>query len=126
MSDSTKARAPSGFSPPTTTATAYAAPGGTCVAEACADEATVAQHIEGHLDGAAGSGHPSPSPGGDHEDGDAHDAPSADCLCHLVYAPTTVAPDAVALRTPVRARFATDADRPPLVAVEGPEHVPLG
>ncbi|HIG75102.1 MAG TPA: hypothetical protein EYQ24_11145 [Bacteroidetes bacterium] len=92
----------------------------------CADEATVAQHIEGHLDGAAGSGHPSPSPGGDHEDGDAHDAPSADCLCHLVYAPTTVAPDAVALRTPVRARFATDADRPPLVEVEGPEHVPLG
>ena len=37
-----------------------------------------------------------------------------------------VAPDAVALRTPVRARFATDADRPPLVEVEGPEHVPLG
>lgn len=92
---------------------------------ACADEATLAQHAESHTDGRAGGGHPAPASGDAHDENGSHEAPAADCLCHLVFVPTAVLPDAVALRIPERARFTPDVDRPLRVAPDGPEHVPL-
>jgi len=63
---------------------------------ACADEAAAATHVDGyHVDGAVPAGaHPTPSPGGNHDEGRTHEeAPGmADCLCHVVFAPTGFVP----------------------------------
>ena len=93
---------------------------------ACADEALAAEHGETHADGLPSGGHPAPAPGDSHDDGHGHDEASfADCLCHVVFTSTAVAPDAAALpRRP--ARFAAFVLVPPAVEPSGLDHVPLG
>ena len=63
---------------------------------ACADEATAAEHGETHTDAHASSGHPVFAPGDSHDDSEHedHEGTFADCLCHVVFAPTCVVPDA--------------------------------
>ena len=95
---------------------------------ACADEATATEHADGsHADPTAQGGHPAPAPGDSHDDGEhGHDDGSAaDCLCHVVFAPTTVVPDAGADRALEPARFATYVATPPEVEPLGRDHVPL-
>ena len=94
---------------------------------ACADEAVAAEHDESHVDPASAGGHPAPVPGDAHDNGNDHqDETAADCLCHVVFAPTSIVPDVGAPPTPASGRFASDAAAPPAVEPAGLDHVPLG
>lgn len=96
---------------------------------ACADEAEAAGHAGGsHVDGVAAAGaHPLPAPGADHDEGAPHGEPlgMVDCLCHVVFVSTAVAP---MLGPPAEVAFAFAAYRG--AGAEGevppPGHVPLG
>ena len=94
---------------------------------ACADEATAAEHGETHTDALASGGHPVPAPGDSHGDEEhGHDEGTfADCLCHVVFAPTGVVPDAGVRPAAEPAAFAYVADAPPEVEPLGLDHVPL-
>ena len=91
---------------------------------ACADESVAAESSETHADVLAGGGHPVPAPGDSHGH-DHEDGTFADCLCHVVFAPTDIVP-AVGVRpaagTPA---FAYVADAPPEGEPMGLDHVPL-
>ena len=93
---------------------------------ACADEATAVEHEETHTDALASGGHPVPVPGDSHDDEHEHEEGTfADCLCHVVFAPTTIVP-AVGARPAVEpADFAFVANAPPEVEPMGLDHVPL-
>jgi hypothetical protein len=96
---------------------------------ACADEVAIAAHAgDTHVDAPLAPGaHQVPAPGGDHNDGPdhGHDGPTADCLCHVVFAPVAFVP-AVGAR-PTRSGEALPAvvDTPPQVGPLGLDHVPL-
>ena len=94
---------------------------------ACADEAEAAERPgEVHTDGLSGGGHPAPAPGDSHDGGHDHDgSASADCLCHIVYAPTAVVPEVRARPAPDLAPFAAPAEIPPEVEPDGLDPVPL-
>ena len=99
---------------------------------ACADEAAVAEHAgETHTDALASGGHPVPAPGESHQDGGHdHDGPSegaafADCLCHVVFTPTTAVPAVGSRPASWPAVFAYVGKAPPEVEPLGFEHVPL-
>lgn len=94
---------------------------------ACADEALAAEHGETHTDASFGGGHPTPAPGDSHDDGehDDHEGTFADCLCHVVFAPTAVLPEVGARPAPESAPFAYVADGLPEVEPLGLDHVPL-
>jgi hypothetical protein len=97
---------------------------------ACADEAAAADHSGGyHVDGATAAGaHPSPAPGGDHDEGTPHEeAPGmGDCLCHVVFTRTEHLPEVDAAPAAAPGAYAAylrhlvSADAKPL------DHVPLG
>ena len=93
---------------------------------ACADEAEAAEHPgEVHLDG-LGGGHPAPVPGGSHDGGHGHDEGTfADCLCHIVFAPTAIVPEVGARPAPDPAPFVAPAETPSEVEPDGLDHVPL-
>ena len=94
---------------------------------ACADEAVAAEHGETHTDALASGGHPVPAPGDSHDDGEHkdHEGTFADCLCHVVFAPTAVLPEVGARPAPEPAPFAYVADGVPEVEPLGLDHVPL-
>ena len=93
---------------------------------ACADEAVAAEHSEAHADPASSGGHPAPVPG-DSDDGHDHDdETSADCLCHVVFAPTAIVPDVGAPPAPTSGQLASNMVAPPEVEQSGLDHVPLG
>ena len=94
---------------------------------ACADEAEAAGHPgEVHTDGLAGGGHEMPVPGGSHDGGHDHgEGASADCLCHLVYAPTAVVPEVGGRPAPGLAPSAAPTETPPEVEPDGLDPVPL-
>jgi hypothetical protein len=95
----------------------------------CADEVAAAEYAgDTHLDAPGAQGaHAVPVPGDSHEEGEhEHDGGAfADCLCHVVFAPTGVVP-AVGVR-PVGGpgEFAAFVAAPPEVEPLGLEHVPL-
>ena len=94
---------------------------------ACADEAAAVEHGESRADGPPGGGHPSPAPDDSHDDGHGHDdGTSADCLCHLAFTPTAVAPEVGAQPAPEPFDFAAVVAAIPEVEPEGLDHVPLG
>lgn len=94
---------------------------------ACADEALASESSETHTDALASGGHPVPAPGDSHDDGDHEheDGTFADCLCHVVFAPTTIVPTVGARPAVEPAEFAYVADAPPEVEPLGLDHVPL-
>lgn len=97
---------------------------------ACADEAEVAEHAgDAHDHGTVVQGaHLVPAPGGDHDDEPDHDHDGvlADCLCHVVFAPTASFPTVAGRPAPVPAEVAFVLGTPPDVAPSGVDHVPLG
>ena len=93
---------------------------------ACADEAVAAESSETHTDVLASGGHPVPSPGDSHDDEHQHEEGTfADCLCHVVFAPTAVLPEVGARPASAPARFAFVVAAPPEVEPLGLDHVPL-
>lgn len=93
---------------------------------ACADEAVAAEYGETHSDTPLAQGaHDVPAPGDSHDDQDGHDESGADCLCHIVFAPTGVAPTVGSHPAGEPLDIAFVADAPPEVEPQGPEHVPL-
>ena len=95
---------------------------------ACADEAQAAEHGQTHTDAPlAQGGHDVPAPGDSHDDGEHedHEGTFADCLCHVVFAPTAVLPEVGARPAPEPAPFAYVADGVPEVEPLGLDHVPL-
>ena len=95
---------------------------------ACADEALAAEHDETHVDGALAQGaHGVPAPGDSHGDDEHedHEGTFADCLCHVVFAPTAVVPEVGARPTTEGAPPAAPADALPEVEPLGLDHVPL-
>ena len=94
---------------------------------ACADEATAAEHEETHADRLASGGHPVPAPGDSHDDDEhGHDEGTfADCLCHVVFAPTGVVPDAGVRPASAPAAYVYVGAAPPDVEPLGLDHVPL-
>ncbi|MDT0630804.1 hypothetical protein RQM47_11950 [Rubrivirga sp. S365] len=92
---------------------------------ACADEAEAAEHGEAHTDASFAPGaHPAPAPGDAHG-ADGHAGAFADCLCHVVFAPTGVVPDVGARLVGGAAAFAAFVAAPPEVEPLGLDHVPL-
>ena len=98
----------------------------------CADEVAVAEHVGGtHTDVLASGGHPVSAPGSTHGDGEhEHDgAPDgggfADCLCHVVFTPTTAVPAVGVRPAAAPAAFVYVASAPPEVEPLGLDHVPL-
>ena len=63
---------------------------------ACADEALASESSETHTDALASGGHPVPAPGDSHDEGEHEheEGTFADCLCHVVFTPTGIVPDA--------------------------------
>ena len=64
---------------------------------ACADEALAAETGETHTDArVAQGGHDVPAPGDRHDEGEHEheEGTFADCLCHVVFTPTGIVPDA--------------------------------
>jgi hypothetical protein len=95
---------------------------------ACADEAVAAEYTGGtHTDALAAGGHPVPAPGDSHDDEEhGHDESTfADCLCHVVFTPTGVVPDAGVRPSSEPAEFAAFVAAPPEVEPLGLDHVPL-
>ena len=94
---------------------------------ACADEALASESSETHTDLLANGGHPVPAPGDSHDDGDHEheEGTFADCLCHVVFAPTGVVPGAGVRPASEPAAFAYVADGLPEVEPQGLDHVPL-
>ena len=94
---------------------------------ACADEAVAAEHGETHTDAQLAQGaHDVPGPGDSPDDSGKHeDGTFADCLCHVVFAPTAVAPTVGSRPAGASVDLAFVADAPPEVEPQGPEHVPL-
>lgn len=93
---------------------------------ACADEAETATHQgETRVDGTAQGGHPVPAPSNSHDDTD-HEGMFADCLCHIVFTPTTVVPTLGARPALERSDFAVAVAAIPDVEPTGLDHVPLG
>ena len=93
---------------------------------ACADESVAARSSETHADVLANGGHPVPVPGGSHDDEHEHEEGTfADCLCHVVFAPTAVLPEVGARPAPEPAPFVYVADGLPEVEPLGLDHVPL-
>ena len=98
---------------------------------ACADEARAAEHGQTHTDAPLARGaHDVPAPGdshddGDHDDHDDHEGTFADCLCHVVFAPTAVVPGVGVRPASEPARFAFVVAAPPEVEPLGLDHVPL-
>ena len=94
---------------------------------ACADEAAQAEHGESHTDVLSNGGHPVPAPGDSHDDGDHEheEGTFADCLCHVVFTPTEIVPDAGVRPAAEPAAFVYVADAPPEVEPLGLDHVPL-
>lgn len=93
---------------------------------ACADEkAAAASPVGTHADTLAQGGHPVPAPAGSHDDGEHDHASSADCLCHVVFAPTSGIPSAEADRAPEAVQFAVYVATPTEVEPAGLDHVPL-
>ena len=89
---------------------------------ACADEGGAAEHGETPADVLADGGHPVPAPGDRH----GHDEGTfADCLCHVVFAPTTVVPEVGVRPAGESAPFAALAETPTEAEPEGLDHVPL-
>jgi hypothetical protein len=91
---------------------------------ACADEAVAAESSETHTDVLAGGGHPVPAPGDSHGH-DHEDGTFADCLCHVVFAPTGIVPAVGVRPATAPAEFAYVADGLPEVEPLGLDHVPL-
>ena len=94
---------------------------------ACADEAVAAGSSETHTDVLANGGHPVPMPGDSHDDGEHEheEGTFADCLCHVVFAPTTIVPAVGVRPASAPAEFAYAADGVPEVEPMGLDHVPL-
>jgi hypothetical protein len=100
---------------------------------ACADEAETAGHPgEVHTNEIAGGDHPAPVlggvsvPGGSPDDGHGHnEGASADCLCHLAFAPTAVVPEVGARPAPGLAPLAAPTETPPEVEPDVLDPVPL-
>ena len=94
---------------------------------ACADEAVAASSSETHTDVPANGGHPVPAPGDTHDGGHGdHEGTFADCLCHIVFAPTTIVPVVGARPTAGLVAFVHVVGAPPEVEPSGLDHVPLG
>lgn len=91
---------------------------------ACADEAVAAESSETHADVLANGGHPVPAPGDSHGH-DHEDGAFADCLCHVVFAPTDIVPAVGVRPASAPAEFAYVADGLPEVEPMGLDHVPL-
>ena len=95
---------------------------------ACADEAEAAEHAgQTHVDSFAGGGHPAPAPGDSHDEHEGGDEGGtfADCLCHVVFAPTAIVPTAEVDCVPEPADFSVAVATPPEVEPLGLDHVPL-
>ena len=93
---------------------------------ACADEAVAAGSGETHTDVLANGGHPVPVPGDSHDDEHEHEEGTfADCLCHVVFAPTTIVPAVGVRPASAPAELAYAADGVPEVEPLGLDHVPL-
>ncbi len=94
---------------------------------ACADEADATEHLDGsHADPSAQGAHPAPAPGETHDESGHGEESIADCLCHVVFAPTAVVPSGDALLVPEPARFGAPVAALPEVEPSGLDHVPLG
>ena len=94
---------------------------------ACADEAITVADLDGtHADQVTLGPHPAPAPGETHDEHGHDDEFAADCLCHIVFAPTAVVPSGDALRVPEPARFGAPVAARPQVEPSGLDHVPLG
>ena len=94
---------------------------------ACADEAVTAESTGTHADRLANGVHPVPAPGDSHDGGHGdHEGTFADCLCHVVFAPTTIVPVVGARPTSGLAAFAHVVGAPSEVEPSGLDHVPLG
>ena len=94
---------------------------------ACADEALAAESSETHTDALASGGHPVPAPGDSHDEGEHEheEGTFADCLCHVVFTPTGIVPDAGVRPASEPAEFAAFVAMPPEVEPQGLDHVPL-
>ena len=94
---------------------------------ACADEAVAAEHGGTHTDARLAQGaHDVPAPGESHDEDHEHEEGTfADCLCHVVFTPTGVVPDAGVRPASEPAAYAYVAEAPPEVESSGPDHVPL-
>ena len=95
---------------------------------ACADEALAAETGEMHTDAPlAQGGHDVPAPGDSHDEGEHEheEGTFADCLCHVVFTPTGIVPDAGVRPASEPTEFAYVADAPPEVEPLGLDHVPL-
>ena len=94
---------------------------------ACADEAVAAGSTETHTDVLANGGHPVPVPGDSHDEGEHEheEGTFADCLCHVVFAPTTIVPAVGVRPASAPAEFAYVANGLPEVEPKGLDHVPL-
>ena len=93
---------------------------------ACADEATAVENEETHTDALASGGHPVPVPGDSHDDEHEHEEGTfADCLCHVVFAPTGIVPDAGVRPASAPAAYVYVGAAPPDVEPLGLDHVPL-
>ena len=94
---------------------------------ACADEALASESSETHTDALASGGHPVPAPGDSHDEGEHEheEGTFADCLCHVVFTPTGIVPDAGVRPASEPAEFAAFVAMPPEVEPQGLDHVPL-
>jgi len=95
---------------------------------ACADEALAAETGETHTDArVAQGGHDVPAPGDRHDEGEHEheEGTFADCLCHVVFAPTTIVPAVGVRPASAPAEFAYVANGLPEVEPKGLDHVPL-
>ena len=92
---------------------------------ACDDDAeTVLYEGESHGDATAQDGPSTPTSGCSHSDMD-HGGAFADCLCHVVFTPTTVVPEVGARPALESSDFAMAVVAIPEVEPRGLDHVPL-
>jgi hypothetical protein len=96
---------------------------------ACADEAAAEGNAGGyHVDGATTAGaHPSPAPGGDHDEGTPHEESPGmgDCLCHVVFTRTEHLPAVASAPAAEPAAYAPFLAQLGSVHAKPLDHVPL-
>lgn len=94
---------------------------------ACADEAGGAREAGGvHVDAFAQGAHATTAPGDTHNEAPPHDdGPSADCYCHVVFAPTGAFSTVAVEPSSDRTDFAVFVASRPEVESQGLDPVPL-